>query len=742
MTEQIGNVILDHTWYPGSDLYSDGDVEDRLLELAGTAEEADLDAVVAREMSWPVLYHMSHLRENIVNALPVRKDETVLEVGSGCGAVTGALSAMAGEVTCIDLSRKRSLINASRHRNRDNIRIITGNFQEIAGHLEQRYDWITLIGVLEYAASYISADEPFVKFLEIIKGLLKPGGRIVIAIENRLGLKYWAGCREDHSGRLFDGLEGYLKGGAARTFSKAELEALFDRAGFPNRTFYYPYPDYKFPQELWSDSFLPGKGSLNTNICNFDRDRVVLFDEGAVFDTLASDGQFPAFSNSFLVILGERAEEDRLIYARFSDERDRRFAVHTLIRENEQDAGRTVVKKNVYAEGKAHLENMKNLAPELEKLLERAGIKLCPLADTPEGLAFPYITHSESLGGYLRTLWQQGKQEESAAILRSYCGRLQNLADVKFTPSAGFTALFGASDWPEGTKSMPVTDLDLIPDNILLPEGIAGSWVHIDCEWVYDFHIPVQYVIYRIWHYFLAGCGLKEDDARQIGKWTDLDEKELEKCRRMEKAWQDMLTGTLVPVRELHGSMTPGVKDLRPDLRPEDAAGRELSCSIWYGSTEGEYPGEYRMNYKTDSEGVFSLTVPLKLLGNPAAVRFDPVEGSLCRLCSVRSCGEKNRYEMSALNGFASEEGDEFWTLDPAYVIRGDLSAEDTLTITGKITLLDMKACLGKMEKARIDLEDARLEAAHLRSILEKDPLYRIGRKAKKLLRGTKNDAS
>ena len=82
MTEQIGNVILDHTWYPGSDLYSDGDVEDRLLELAGTAEEADLDAVVAREMSWPVLYHFSHLRWNIVDWIPFTKEDHVLEIGA------------------------------------------------------------------------------------------------------------------------------------------------------------------------------------------------------------------------------------------------------------------------------------------------------------------------------------------------------------------------------------------------------------------------------------------------------------------------------------------------------------------------------------------------------------------------------------------------------------------------------------------------------------------------------------
>ena len=35
---------------------------------------------------------------------------------------------------------------------------------------------------------------------------LKKGGRIVIAIENRLGLKYFAGCAEDHLGTYFSGI--------------------------------------------------------------------------------------------------------------------------------------------------------------------------------------------------------------------------------------------------------------------------------------------------------------------------------------------------------------------------------------------------------------------------------------------------------------------------------------------------------------------------------------------------------
>ena len=51
---------------------------------------------------------------------------------------------------------------------------------------------------------------------------LAPGGKIVIAIENRLGLKYWAGCAEDHVGKYFEGLEGYHNTKGVRTYSKKE----------------------------------------------------------------------------------------------------------------------------------------------------------------------------------------------------------------------------------------------------------------------------------------------------------------------------------------------------------------------------------------------------------------------------------------------------------------------------------------------------------------------------------------
>ena len=142
MQEKIGKVTLDYEFYPGEDLYSDGPVEEELLEIARSYGEEELNRVIAEKNSWPVLYHFSHIRQNILEWLPIRKTDKVLEIGSGCGPITGALAKKAGSVTCIDLSKMRSTINAYRNRECDNVKIMVGNFQDIEVSLTEKYDYI------------------------------------------------------------------------------------------------------------------------------------------------------------------------------------------------------------------------------------------------------------------------------------------------------------------------------------------------------------------------------------------------------------------------------------------------------------------------------------------------------------------------------------------------------------------------------------------------------------------------
>jgi len=301
--EYIGKVALHYDCYSGKDLYEDGS-EDELLNIVSNHGENEYNSIIDQRKDWAILYHLSDIRENIVDWMPIGKSDEVLEIGAGCGAITGALARKAAHVDCIELSRKRSLVNATRHKDMDNIDIQVGNFQDVEKSLTKKYQYITLIGVLEYAASYIKSDEPYVEFLNIIKKHLAPEGKIVVAIENKYGLKYWAGCKEDHLGTYYSGIEGYIGVDSVKTFSKNGLLKLGEESGLTDMEFYYPYPDYKLPMIVYSDDYLPKQGELTNNLRNFDAERMMVFDESKAFDNIISDGMFDIFSNSYLVLYG------------------------------------------------------------------------------------------------------------------------------------------------------------------------------------------------------------------------------------------------------------------------------------------------------------------------------------------------------------------------------------------------------------------------------------------------------
>jgi SAM-dependent methyltransferase len=308
---KIGNVDLILDFMDNRHQYSDGDIEDEMLS-AVQSDDFDAESLIKQDCRWPILYHFSPDRENLLEWYPFSNKGTGLEIGAGCGALTGLLCDKLHHVTAIELSYRRALIIANRHRVRENLKVIVGNLNDI--HFEQKYDYVTLIGVLEYAGRYTNDGNPYLAFLEKVGGLLKEQGTLLLAIENKFGLKYWSGSREDHTGRLFDGLEDYPEFpiNAIRTFSKKELEILLGKAGFTSLKFYYPFPDYKLPIYIFSDDFVPTRGLQNQFVDSYDQERLLLYDEDKVLQNIIQDGQFGFFANSFLVVCQKGGEIDEL----------------------------------------------------------------------------------------------------------------------------------------------------------------------------------------------------------------------------------------------------------------------------------------------------------------------------------------------------------------------------------------------------------------------------------------------
>ena len=103
---------LNLDYYTAKDHYSDGDIEETLLKMA--QEGKSFEDLPEDEVSFPMVYHFSGLRENILSWYPLKETDSVLEIGAGCGAITGMLCRKAGHVTSVELSKRRADINYAR----------------------------------------------------------------------------------------------------------------------------------------------------------------------------------------------------------------------------------------------------------------------------------------------------------------------------------------------------------------------------------------------------------------------------------------------------------------------------------------------------------------------------------------------------------------------------------------------------------------------------------------------------
>jgi GT2 family glycosyltransferase/2-polyprenyl-3-methyl-5-hydroxy-6-metoxy-1,4-benzoquinol methylase/glycosyltransferase involved in cell wall biosynthesis len=257
LVEQAGYVLdaeqkiwLDPNY--GGIAYSDGDeVEQRIGRAIREVADVSVLSTELRQycIDWPSVYHLSGTRANLMRPFePMLRGADVLEIGAGCGAITRFLGESGAQVLALEGSPRRAAIARSRTRDLDNVTVLSEKFDQFK--CVHQFDVITLIGVLEYANMFTGGDNPTLTMLSRVRTLLKPGGQLIVAIENQLGLKYFAGAPEDHLGRPMIGIEGRYRDDQPHTFGRQVLTDLLKQAGFAAAEFLAPFPDYKLPVSI------------------------------------------------------------------------------------------------------------------------------------------------------------------------------------------------------------------------------------------------------------------------------------------------------------------------------------------------------------------------------------------------------------------------------------------------------------------------------------------------------------
>ena len=501
--EKIGNVNLYTMDSETGEEYSDGDVENELLELFKSKDsDQKIQKILSGKSSWAERYHLLPARGNVVAWHNFKPGSRVLEVGSGCGSITEELIKKDISLDSLEISKRRSLINAHRNKVAKNLNILVGNLQDYEP--TEKYDYVVCIGVLEYAGTFIDHDDPYAHFVNLLKKQLKPGGTLLLAIENRLGLKYWSGSREDHTGGLFDSLNNYPGPKRVQTFGKEELGKLLETS-FKHTSFVYPFPDYKLPQIVFSDSYKPGKN------CDFplnmlptpapDQERYQFFSEALAMRSLTSNNLYDQFSNSFVVAASDRPLDNQPVFSTFQSYRLPKFRLKTQLIE---DGGKLIARKTASQVSEKHLKEMTGTYTKLKDSPLDTNLKIAAPSISRDGssIDFEYISGRGAERELLEALLS-GNKDKAIDIVEGFLKVVESLSTNYSNPSTktSYVSVFGDS-YNESYECTNTGIIDLNLDNIIIDSD--NKWHLIDYEWFFDFPIPKDYIVGRFVFWFFV----------------------------------------------------------------------------------------------------------------------------------------------------------------------------------------------------------------------------------------------
>ena len=199
----------------------------------------------------------------------------------------------------------------------------------------------------------------------------------------------------------------------------------------------------------------------------------------------------------------------KIIYAKYNSLRKTEFQIKTSIIEAEEK--KYVMKEAMNKKSEATLHNIKNNYELLARIYE--DINFVPCTKTAEGLRFEYID-GEKLYSKI-----DAAHDNVDAIIEKLKVLFDTVLDIKdeyiepFEMSDRFKTIFGECE-PQNEDAFKVSNIcsflsDFIDDN--------GKIWCVDYEWVFDFDIPVNYIIYRNLYYFF------EDNKTSIGNKIDFE---------------------------------------------------------------------------------------------------------------------------------------------------------------------------------------------------------------------------
>ena len=454
-------------------------IDEQILENINNNSKENYKAIIEKDTRIEVVMALSEIRENILNWYTFKENATILEIEPNYGEITGLLCDKASKVVGIENSLKKAEAIQKRHENKENLEIIVGNIENI--ELQEKFDYITLIGTIENLSNIFTGS--IEEYIELIKKFLKEDGKIILAIDNKIGMKYFSKTDstgisiENHNGKNLIGLK--------------ELKKIIKDTKLIENKIYYPMPDYKFTNAIFTDEKLLSKNNLSRNIIYNSEDTIKFYEENNAYKQILEEDKeiFKMFANSYLIEIGkENNQEKNIKFISFSNIRKPEYRIKTIV-ENEN-----VYKYAINDNSNKHIENIKRNIDIMKKC------NLNTVDSYEENRIVSKYTNALTLDKVIINLINENKSEEAINIIKKF----KNEIETKLTQTNSENNVFDKYNIKyektniEKMKFIEEGLWDLIFQNCFY---IDEKFYFYDQEWQEE-KIPIDFILYRAIKYF------------------------------------------------------------------------------------------------------------------------------------------------------------------------------------------------------------------------------------------------
>lgn len=386
-----------------------------------------------------------------------------------------------------------------------------------------------------------------------------------------------------------------------------------------------------------------------------------------------------------------------IIFTKYSNDRRPELAIRTDIRED--DGLKSVVKAAADPRAAGHISGLMDSYIGLAQLFE--GTRFLPnLCKSGDNCCEFEFLEGEMLEEQMDSLL--GRPDELVKALRDYFDELNAAADTEFVLTDAYQEVFG-NIVTSGRRAFSVANIDMVLNNIIVRDG----WNVIDYEWTFHFPVPVNFIIWRAYHYYVdvnmnRQCLLGYDILASYGITPD----DVGKFEQMEANFQSYVTGGKLPLRDLYPEISPGyvvIGELMEAYREKN----EKRMVTLFPDKGGAFVPDNMIITFSEPKGAYRRTV--RLCGS-SSLRIDPTEkAAIVHVNRITADGTNLKLSSAVMNGTLLGDNDMIFTNEDPWFILTDIPAgSESVTIDMKIMPLDEEfaAAWQKLGSRIKDLEE------------------------------------